>query len=172
MTMRIFVLWHCPRPAFLASRNERMSDEGTEAEEHTDEPSIPLRTRQADARWSKQVLGHGYTLIPALLISGQSRLGLSPEQFNIIVHLAYHWRSSTSNPYPTKRRLAAMLGKSEKQVQRYLKELEEKNYIVRIMRYRDGRGQTSSAYDLRPLVIALKELANDAAAVKHDSLSD
>lgn len=123
--------------------------------------NIPSENRRADARWTRGVLKHGFTIVPALMITNQDKLALSPEHFNVLLHLIYHWRNSEEDPYPTKKRLARLMGKSEKQVQRYLRDLEEKGFLRRIMRYKTGRGQTSSGYDLTGLVNRLRDISSD-----------
>ena len=61
------------------------------------------KTSSTEAIWGKAVAGHGYAGIPSILIRAQGRLGLSPMQFNIIVHLLEYWRSPERRPFPTKR---------------------------------------------------------------------
>lgn len=131
------------------------------------EPAEPLNIapeHRVEARWTRSVLAQGFTLLPALLINGQNRLGLTPEEFNVVVHLAYHWRTLGNDPYPTKRRIASLMGKSEKQVQRYFKSLEDKSLVLRVKRISKQRGQMSNSYDLSGLVIRLRELAAEDSA--------
>lgn len=127
--------------------------------------------RRLDARWSKIVLAQGYTVIPALLISGQGRLGLTPEEFNVVIQLAYHWRTVGNDPFPTKKRIASLMGKSEKQVQRYFKSLEMKGYVTRQERFSRNRGQMSNSYDMSGLVIRLRELAAEDRVLSRNAPS-
>ena len=124
---------------------------------------------RAAARWSKSVLEQGYTVIPALLMNAQNRLGLSPEEFNVVLHLAYHWRRAGFDPYPTKRRIAALMGKSDKQIQRYFKSLEEKGLVERQKRMSRTRGQMSNSYDMSGLVGRLREIAAEDRAIAKTS---
>lgn len=124
---------------------------------------------RVEARWSRAVLAHGYTILPALLINGQRKLGLTPDEMNVVLHLAYHWRTAGHDPFPTKKRIAGLMGKSDKQVQRYFQSLEEKGLVQRVKRMSSSRGQMSNSYDLSGLIVRLRELAAEEAALKKSS---
>jgi predicted transcriptional regulator len=121
--------------------------------------------RRFEARWGKAVAARGYTMLPAVLIRAQHRLGLEPEHFNALLHLVYHWWEPDNNPYPAKATIAARMDKSPKTVQRYLKALEDAGLIRRIERYEANRGQTSNEYDLSGLVAKLTIIADEEAKV-------
>jgi predicted transcriptional regulator len=121
--------------------------------------------RRADERWGKGVMGRGYTIVPALLIRAQHRLGLSPEHFNTLLQLIYHWWEAGNNPHPAKALIASRMDKSEKQVQRYLKALENAGFIRRIERYHTNKGQTSNEYDLSGLAAKLALIAAEEEKV-------
>ena len=125
---------------------------------------LPQRDqRQADRRWGREVMARGYTILPALMIRAQHRLGLSPEHFNVLAQLAYHWWTAGDDPHPSKKTIAGRIGKSEKQVQRYCRELENAKLIRRDPRFQTGKGQTSNSYDLSGLVARLQVIADEDA---------
>jgi Helix-turn-helix domain len=97
----------------------------------------------------------GYTVIPNLLLQGQGRLGISPVQLNVIVQLIQHWWDAGSDPFLQKDTIARRMGKSPRQIQRYLTELEEAGLIKRIPRFKGHKAQTSNAYGLDGLVAKL-----------------
>jgi len=125
--------------------------------------------RRFEARWGKIVAGRGYTMLPAVLIRAQHRLGLEPEHFNALLHLVYHWWEPDNNPYPAKATIASRMGKSLKTVQRYLKALEDANLIHRIERFEANKGQTSNEYDLSGLVNKLAAIAAEEAKVAEEN---
>lgn len=125
--------------------------------------------RRFEARWGKLVAGRGYTMLPAVMIRAQHRLGLEPEHFNALLHLVYHWWEPDNNPYPAKATIAARMDKSPKTVQRYLKALEDSGLIRRIVRFEAHRGQTSNEYDLSGLVQKLAVIAADEAKVSEEN---
>lgn len=125
--------------------------------------------RRFEARWGKTVAGRGYTMLPAVLIRAQHRLGLEPEHFNALLHLVYHWWEPDNNPYPAKATIAARMDKSPKTVQRYLKALEDAGLIRRIERFEANKGQTSNEYDLSCLVKKLEVIAAEEAKVAEEN---
>lgn len=125
--------------------------------------------RRFEARWGKVVADRGYTMLPAVLIRAQHRLGLEPEHFNALLHLVYHWWEPDNNPYPAKATIAARMDKSPKTVQRYLKSLEEAGLIRRIERFEANKGQTSNEYDLSGLVGKLAVIAAEEAKVAEEN---
>lgn len=125
--------------------------------------------RRFEARWGKTVAGRGYTMLPAVLIRAQHRLGLEPEHFNALLHLVYHWWEPDNNPYPAKATIAARMDKSPKTVQRYLKALEDAGLIRRIERFEANKGQTSNEYDLSGLVKKLEVIAAEEAKVAEEN---
>jgi len=125
--------------------------------------------RRFEARWGKIVADRGYTMLPAVLIRAQHRLGLSPEEFNALLHLVYHWWEPAHNPYPAKATIAARMDKSPKTVQRYLKALEDAGFIRRIERFEPAKGQTSNEYDLSGLVAKLTVIAIEEVKVAKEN---
>lgn len=109
------------------------------------------RRKPAD-RWSPQVMSLGFTVVPNLLLRGQNRLGLSAEEFNVVLHLAQMWWDAGDPPHPSKALLARRMGIKERQVQRHLASLEKKKLIQRVARHKGPKNQTSNAYLLTGLV--------------------
>jgi hypothetical protein len=127
---------------------------------------VPLRpaTRQrSEKKWGAAVMARGFCIIPALLLRAQARLGLSATQLALIIQLSDFWWDDGKNPWPKKETLGQRLGLKEKQVQRHVRALEERDYVKRITRM-TRHGRTSNAYDLSGLVSKLAELAPEFAA--------
>jgi len=129
---------------------------------------VPLRPpralkRRSEAKWGAAVMALGFCIVPALLFRAQRRLGLSSRQLALILQLAEFWWEEGKDPWPKKETIAQRLGISEKQVQRLVRELEQRGYIRRKTRM-TRHGQTSNSYDLSGLVLKLQELAPEFAA--------
>jgi Helix-turn-helix domain len=125
--------------------------------------------RKWDQMWGKSVINYGYVALPRLLLDGQRRLGLSATQTLVLIHLANQWWEPGRNPWPSKARLANLLGLSARQVQRILGELEMAGFICRVSRFRGNKGQTSNEFDLSGLVEKLKKLEPEFSAVRKEA---
>ena len=97
----------------------------------------------------------GYTMIPNLLLQAQGRLGISPVQ---LIQLIQHWWDAGNDPFLAKETIARRMGKSPRQIQRYLTELEDAGFVRRIPRYKGHKAQTSNAYGLDGLVLKLSAI--------------
>jgi hypothetical protein len=117
--------------------------------------------RRAEHKYSAAVMKHGYTMLPNLLLLAQGRLKISHAQFNVLAQLIGHWWDADNDPYPTKDTIARRMGKSPRQVQRYLTELEEGGFVKRIVRFSGKKAQTSNGYALDGLVAKLKAIEPD-----------
>jgi hypothetical protein len=118
---------------------------------------------RSEAKWGADVMAQGYCILPSLLFRAQSRLGLRTTHLALILQLAEFWWYDGNLPWPKKKTLADRLGLKEKQVQRLVRDLEQRGYIKRVTRM-TSHGQTSNAYDLSGLVKKLRELAPEFAA--------
>ncbi len=114
--------------------------------------------RRAEDKFGVSVMKHGYTMLPNLLLQAQGRLKISHAQFNILVQLIGHWWDADNDPHPAKETIARRMGKSPRQIQRYLTELEEAGFIRRVERFSGRKAQTSNGYSLDGLVAKLKAI--------------
>lgn len=115
--------------------------------------------RIASEKWGTKVMDVGYCIIPSILLRAQKRLGLNPTQLAIILQLADYWWEPTRKPYPGKKALSERLGIGERQIQRYIAELENAGLVTRISRFDDShKGRLTNKYDLTGLVKKIKEL--------------
>src|SRR5690606_37034863 len=129
--------------------------------------------RNSNDKWSSKVMDLGFCILPSLLFRAQRRLGLSPTQLAVLVQLADFWWDAGRKPFPKKADLALRLGLSERQVQRYIAELETAGFVQRIERTASHRGKISNEYDLSGLVEKLtalepefREVAENARAAR------
>jgi hypothetical protein len=124
---------------------------------------VPLRSEKAaklrsEAKWGAEVMALGFCILPSLLFRAQHRLGLKSTHLAVILQLAEFWWHDDNLPFPKKQTIAERVGLKEKQVQRLIRDLEQRGYIARIER-KTPHGQASNFYNLSGLVKKLKELA-------------
>ena len=117
-------------------------------------------TSAAD-KWGAKVIALGFCMLPSLLLRAQRRLKLSPTQLAVLIQLADFWWDAGRKPFPKKADLAERLGLSDRQVQRYIAELEEEGFLKRIERRATHRGKISNEYDLQGLVDKLAAIEPD-----------
>ena len=135
-------------------------------------PSVDKKLdRASEKKWGKAVLAQGFSILPSLLFKAQRRLKLKPIELAILVHLADFWWDSERKPYPSKQRLAERLGIGERQVQRWIANLEQAGLVKREQRYAPHGGKLTNEYDLSGLVKRLKELEPEFRKVEEDAKS-
>jgi DNA-binding MarR family transcriptional regulator len=106
-------------------------------------------------RWGIPLLDEGFTVVPNVVLDNYARLGLTPQEAMLIIHIArYKFERPYSEAYPSTALLAAQMGKSKRWVIELLHRLEAKG-LIRIIR-RDG---LPSVYDLSPLAQRCLELS-------------
>lgn len=113
-------------------------------------------------KW-KTSLDGGFTVVPSVLLHSLPGLGIGATDLAVLTCLIDAWWKPGDMPWPSKAKLAAMLGVSEKTVQRALRRLEARSLIRTDPRYRSHGGQTSNRYDLTPLVARLEAVTKDLA---------
>lgn len=107
------------------------------------------------------VISHGYTGVPNILVRAQSRLGINTTQFNIIVQLLSYWIDPARPPFPPKRDLAQRMSITPQTLRINIKALEEKGYISRVQQKTAAGDYGSNIYRLDGLVVKIKELVGD-----------
>lgn len=132
----------------------------TNAAPATADATVAAKPKRKD-RWPEAVMKLGYAQIPSILFWGQGKLGLKPDEFNVLLQLVSHWWTRDQNPHPSKETIARRISKDPRTVQRHLTTLENAGFIKRETRYKLHKGQDSNGYDLRGLVKKLKEIAPD-----------
>ncbi|MGD0187113.1 MAG: helix-turn-helix domain-containing protein [Roseiarcus sp.] len=129
-------------------------------------PLSPTEKRKAEDKFGKQVLTHGFTQLPNLLLHAQAKLKITPTQFNVLIHLIEHWWDADKAPFPKIETIARRMGKSERMVLRYLDGLEEAGLIKRVHRFRGKQKQVSSFYKLDGLRVRLIEIEPEIRRAK------
>lgn len=128
--------------------------------------SPPKKASSHERIWGKPVLGHGYTALPSMLIQAQSRLGITPLQFNILAQLLDYWRDPARAPFPSKNDLANRIGCKSKTIQTNIAALEKAGLVTREMRRTAAGDWNSNIYHLTGLVERVKKLEPEFAAAR------
>jgi len=116
----------------------------------------------SEQKWTPIVMKQGATILPSLLFRAQARLGLNNDQLVTLLQICEKWWVPGEPAFPSKVLIADRMDKSERQVQRYLTELETAGFLKRIVRTKNRR-QTNNGYDLSGLVAKLETLAPEFA---------
>lgn len=122
----------------------------------------------SERKWGKKVMDLGFCIVPSLLLRAQQRLGLNPTQLAVLMQLCDFWWEDTRKPHPGKKLLSERLSLSERQVQRYIADLEQAGLVQRIERKAAHGGKMTNTYDLSGLVEKLKSLEPDFRKVEEN----
>jgi DeoR/GlpR family transcriptional regulator of sugar metabolism len=87
----------------------------------------------------------------------------------LLLQLADYWWHRAQMPFPSKAALAERMGLSQRQIQRYLTELEKGEFIERVERFAGHKGQQSNEYDMTGLVKKLKKLEPEFSQVREQA---
>jgi len=140
--------------------SDKVESEDGEAEQ-VPAKKPPRKSSSAANKWGAKVIALGFCMLPSLLLRAQRRLGLNPTQLAVLIQLADFWWDAGRKPFPKKADLALRLNLSERQVQRYIEQLEKAGFVKRIERRASHRGKISNEYDLQGLVDKLAEIEPD-----------
>ena len=130
---------------------------------------IPRKTPM-ERKWDQA--GLTYTQIPNVLLENAQRMELSGEDLLALIYLIkFDWKiSKTDRPFPATTKLANLLGKTVRTIQRTLKSLESntaptKNgwsdkpgYIRRLSRHSPSGRQQSNEFDFENLRLVLNAI--------------
>lgn len=132
-------------------------------------PAAPAKAEASHVRiWSKPVIALGYTALPSVLIQAQSRLGVTPLQFNILAQLLDYWREPNRAPFPSKAELAARIGVKPKTIQTNIRALETAGLVRRELRQTAVGDWNSNVYHLDGLVARIKTLVPEFVEAREE----
>lgn len=113
-------------------------------------------------KWGEPVAARGFAQIPNYLLFINQFLGeehrLTPGELLVLVQLVAAWWKVDDLPFPSMATLSVRCGMSERQVLRAISKLEAMKLLKRVRR-RTKTVIASNAYDLRPTVEMLAEIA-------------
>lgn len=130
-------------------------------------PTKAAKAKQTSAdKWGSKVMDHGFCIVPSLLLRAQQRLGLNPTQLAVLLQLCDFWWDAGRKPHPGVKLLAERLSLSDRQVRRYIADLETAGLVKRIERIAPHGGKQTNTYDLGGLVKRLKDLEPEFRTVE------
>ncbi len=135
---------------------DEIAQQSADATKHA--PTIRKTNKASAEKWGQAVIELGFCLVPSLLLRAQRRLNLNPTQLAVLLQLCDFWWEKERKPFPSKETLSQRLSLSERQVQRYIAELEQEGLVARIERRASNGGKLSNTYDLSGLVKRLQKL--------------
>ena len=105
-------------------------------------------------KWSKNILGYGFTAVPNLLLMHRAAIKLTSTECLVIIAIdSFRW--TAQDPWPSLEALSKRSGYSPRTLSRTITSLEDKGAIRRIR-----RTGTSNRYDLTPVIEWLDYLSN------------
>lgn len=120
---------------------------------------VPATKKKPKERWPEAVMARGYAMLPSILLWGQGKLGIEPDELNVLLQIISHRWSAEHDPYLAKATIARRMGKSERMVQRHLTSLEKKGLVARVKRTKLHKGQDANGFDISGLIAKLEALA-------------
>lgn len=132
-------------------------------------PPVKGAQKASVEKWGKEVMELGFCVVPSLLLRAQRRLNLNPTQLAVLLQLCDFWWDKERKPFPSKETLSQRLSLSERQVQRYIAELEQEGLVRRIERRASNGGKLSNTYDLSGLVQRLQALEPEFRQVEEET---
>jgi predicted transcriptional regulator len=135
---------------------------------------VPLPTSRSDQRrsaalWTGTIIDRGYSIVPTILLWGQAKLGLTPDEMNVLLQLISHRWTAGSDPHPGKDLIATRMGREPRTVQRHIAALERRGFVRRVKRVRHHKGQDTNGYDLGGLIEKLEALAPEFKKVSEQN---
>jgi len=115
--------------------------------------------RENEKKWTKKLMGAGWTAVPSVLLKGQKALGLSSVDLVILLQIAKHWWKSSEMPFPGKASIAKCMGLDARYVRRRLIAMEKAGLITRHRRKRGDGGDMTTAYEFTGLIKKATPLA-------------
>ncbi|WOH71127.1 helix-turn-helix domain-containing protein [Bradyrhizobium sp. NDS-1] len=117
--------------------------------------TIPRDLTRVRDRWGI-VADPGYLALPFVILLFQGKLGLRPDDLNVLMNYLAHWHAADRMPFPHSITIAKRMGVSPRTVQRSLSRLQKGGFI-RKMKKRHPKDPV--AYDMNPLVEMLTPYA-------------
>lgn len=135
---------------------------------------VPFPTKETrkpsstEVIWGKEVLRHGYTAVPSILIRAQRRLGINAMQLNIVLQLLDYWIDPGRRPFPSKKDIADRIGVTGKTIQINIRAMEQAGLIKRELRKTKAGDWNSNIYHLDGLIGRVSKLEPDFAKVREE----
>lgn len=105
-------------------------------------------------KWGGQIIDHGWTSVPNLLLKNAKKLEISPIELLILIYLMRFWWRPDDLPFPSISKTSEEIGITRKTASKYFNTLKDKKLISEVTK---KNGQT--AYSLQGLIEKLQNLS-------------
>lgn len=143
-----------------------MSKQSTEPKNQ--QPNQQPKKKELEAKWGKDVIKAGYTVIPNVLLEHQHQIGLDATDLAILAQIVRFWWYEDNLPHPGKVRLATHLGVHSRTVQRRIARMERAGLLERIERHTKG-AQRSNFYRLTGLIERAQHYAQQSLEAQEET---
>lgn len=127
----------------------------------------PIHVRFGDA-----LLSHGHTAVPNLVLKYADRAGITEGELLCTIHIWMFWWGA-QKPYPSIGLIAAQMGKTPRQVRRYIESMEKKGVLTVHERFGGPRNiQLSHEFDFSPMLARIRELAATAGDLEPNRIEE
>lgn len=109
------------------------------------------------AEFGRDLFVQGNTSIPNILLRSYKNMGITDQEFVVLVHLLY-LRASENEPYPSVERLLSLMSSQKSEIEEILKRLIEKKVISTEKRIDTETLEFESVYNLEGLFDKLAEV--------------
>ena len=117
--------------------------------------------------WGDIVMDDGYVQIPQLLRKNRTKLGLSNNEYTVLIDYIDEWHfTKTTNPYP---KLMEYSGLCERSLQNIIKSIENKGLLKREIISEPVLGKTGVKFNLSPLLNKLRTLVKKVSPAGEES---
>lgn len=129
-------------------------------------PAAVEGKKELTKKWGSDIMALGFTAVPDILLKRMGKLNLTSTEFVVMVQVMSFWWFADNKPFPSKRKIAAAIGCSEKTVQKTMARLEKLGFVTRIERRKDADRNDSNIYDFAPLIAQLAPMAAEELLIQ------
>ncbi len=103
------------------------------------------------AKFGEELLREGFDAMPKRIKRNCRQANMTPTEYFLMDVIWSYWYEADHLPWPSVETIARTMGKSTRQVQRYLKRMAEKGFLSVVPRYNTHAVQIANHYDFSPL---------------------
>ncbi|MBV9689632.1 MAG: helix-turn-helix domain-containing protein [Ktedonobacteraceae bacterium] len=107
--------------------------------------------RRLIAKFGEELLREGFDAMPKRIKRNCRQANMTPTEYFLMDIIWSYWYEADHLPWPSVETIARTMGKSTRQVQRYLKRMTEKGFLSVVPRHNTHAVQIANYYDFSPL---------------------
>ncbi len=153
-----------------------MSERAARSSKNQPPPLDPALQHRLITKFGAKLMKQGFTALPVLVqkyfrrvpgntykkevvnvetgeVSLVERIShMTPTEYTLMTAIWSYWWTDKSNPWPSVEHICTQVGKSERQVRRYLQRLRDKGFMLSLEQYNAEGKQISNRYDFSPFL--------------------